>query len=258
MGREAKILLGLLGLLAGVFCGVLSMKLFVHRPPAGAGPDVRVAVDAVEPGRPPAPAWWELSAASFAAAPSLAPEAGFEAMAVDRGHDVDGHVVDGEADGRAIAAGRFNVPADALPAVSGSRFGDGEPAAAATLHDPYVDRVAYEEPLSPSHVSVAEGASTSPAAGGGSGGGSGQAQPAPVSFGQTHPAPVRGGGAYEVQRGDSWWQVAERAYGDGRFYRALFAWNRAIDTRVSLVPGTRLEIPPLERLTGAWPHLSPR
>ncbi|NBX30334.1 hypothetical protein EBR04_07830 [bacterium] len=41
MGRETKILLGLLGLLAGVFVGVLSMKLFVPRPPDGAGPDQR-------------------------------------------------------------------------------------------------------------------------------------------------------------------------------------------------------------------------
>ena len=40
MGRETKYLLALLGLLAGVFFGVVSLKLFVPRPPAGAGPDV--------------------------------------------------------------------------------------------------------------------------------------------------------------------------------------------------------------------------
>jgi nucleoid-associated protein YgaU len=58
--------------------------------------------------------------------------------------------------------------------------------------------------------------------------------------------------------GDSWWSLAERAYGDGRLYRALFAWNRTIDPRVSLTPGTRLEIPPAATLRTAWPALLPR
>ena len=40
MGRETKILLALLGLLVGVFMGVVALKLFVPRPPEGAGPDV--------------------------------------------------------------------------------------------------------------------------------------------------------------------------------------------------------------------------
>jgi nucleoid-associated protein YgaU len=66
-------------------------------------------------------------------------------------------------------------------------------------------------------------------------------------------------GEYLVEAGDSWWNVAERAYGDGRLYRALFAWNRARDRRVSLTPGTRLDVPPLDRLQAAWPRLaSPR
>lgn len=42
MGRETKILLAILGLLAGVFMGVVSLKLFIPRPPAGTGPDVHV------------------------------------------------------------------------------------------------------------------------------------------------------------------------------------------------------------------------
>jgi nucleoid-associated protein YgaU len=61
-----------------------------------------------------------------------------------------------------------------------------------------------------------------------------------------------------AQAGDSWWSLAERAYGDGRLYRALFAWNRMIDPRVSLVPGTRLEIPPAAKLGASWPGLLPR
>ena len=49
MGRETKLLLGLLATLAGVFMGVLSMKLLVRRPPPGAGPDVHVDFAATEP-----------------------------------------------------------------------------------------------------------------------------------------------------------------------------------------------------------------
>ena len=63
--------------------------------------------------------------------------------------------------------------------------------------------------------------------------------------------------AYVASPGDSWWGLAERAYGDGRFYRALFAWNRKIDPRVSLAPGTRLELPSRARLEAAWPKLMP-
>jgi 5'-nucleotidase len=71
------------------------------------------------------------------------------------------------------------------------------------------------------------------------------------------PMPVPSVAAYVANPGDSWWDLAERAYGDGRLYRALFAWNRVIDPRVSLTPGTRLEIPPRARLEAAWPKLMP-
>jgi nucleoid-associated protein YgaU len=70
------------------------------------------------------------------------------------------------------------------------------------------------------------------------------------------PPPVAGA-AYVAREGDSWWSLAETVYGDGRFYRALFAWNRTVDPRVSLVPGTSLELPPLHRLETAWPALLP-
>jgi 5'-nucleotidase len=68
-------------------------------------------------------------------------------------------------------------------------------------------------------------------------------------------APVEG--SHLVVTGDSWWTLAERAYGDGRLYRALYAWNRARNPRVALVPGTSLEIPPVERLAASWPALVP-
>ena len=70
------------------------------------------------------------------------------------------------------------------------------------------------------------------------------------------PPPVAGAG-YVAREGDSWWSLAEAVYGDGRLYRALFAWNRTVDPRVSLVPGTSLELPPLHRLQTAWPALVP-
>ena len=63
MGRETKILLALLATLAGVFLGVLSMKLLVPRPPIGAGPDVHIDVadtehhQLVDPPSPSPPAF---------------------------------------------------------------------------------------------------------------------------------------------------------------------------------------------------------
>ena len=70
-------------------------------------------------------------------------------------------------------------------------------------------------------------------------------------------AAISAGGSYTVQAGESWWSLAEQAYGDGRLYRALFAWNRVLDPRVALAPGTVLEIPPLPKLEAAWPKLMP-
>ena len=68
-------------------------------------------------------------------------------------------------------------------------------------------------------------------------------------------APIAG--SYVTAPGDTWWSIAERAYGDGRLYRALFSWNRRLDPRVSTTPGTRLEIPPQPKLAAAWPKLMP-
>jgi nucleoid-associated protein YgaU len=60
-----------------------------------------------------------------------------------------------------------------------------------------------------------------------------------------------------VRDGDSWWSIAEAAYGDGRLYKALFAWNRRLDPRVSTTPGTRIEVPREEQLRAAWGRLAP-
>jgi len=37
----------------------------------------------------------------------------------------------------------------------------------------------------------------------------------------------------------------------------VFAWNRTLDPRVSLVAGTPIELPPRDRLEAAWPALMP-
>jgi nucleoid-associated protein YgaU len=83
---------------------------------------------------------------------------------------------------------------------------------------------------------------------------------APVAATSYVPAamPATAGGTYVAAAGDSWWSLAERTYGDGRLYRALYAWNRAIDPRVSLVAGTPLQLPTRAQLATAWPRLVPR
>ncbi|NDC64271.1 MAG: LysM domain-containing protein, partial [Planctomycetia bacterium] len=83
------------------------------------------------------------------------------------------------------------------------------------------------------------------------------AAPAAVSPPLDRPTTLVPGAAYVTVAGDSWWSLAERAYGDGRLYRALFAWNRAIDPRVSLVPGTHLDVPARHQLEESWPRLVP-
>ncbi|MFN9368806.1 MAG: LysM peptidoglycan-binding domain-containing protein [Planctomycetia bacterium] len=242
MGREAKLLLALLGLLGGVFCGVLSMKLFVHRPPAGAGPDVRGSLAAdTEPAahRWPATERFALSAAAFAAAPPMT-------VAMDAARDSS--IDSGEAgvNSAPIDEGRLAAGAE-FPANSPARFAGQAENAEQIDRDAFVTAVAHEEPAEPTlDGTTMQSRGT-------------RAVTSAVGVEPLGPVtPPRFDGEYVVQPGDSWWQVAERAYGDGRFYRALFAWNRAADPRVSLTQGTRLEIPPLDRLAAAWPRLVPR
>jgi nucleoid-associated protein YgaU len=203
MGRETKLLLGLLATLLGVFVGVLSMKLLVPRPPAGAGPDVQADIAATEPQdlvEPP----------RFAADP-LPPPA---------------------------------PPADE-PAVR-SRFAGAGPSSDAPppARDPFVARASFEEPTAPPPAPLPVTT----------------AQPGPATVMEPTAAfspPPTPGSAYVARPGDSWWSLAEKVYGDGRLYRAVFAWNRALDPRVSLVAGTAIELPPRDRLEAAWPALIP-
>jgi 5'-nucleotidase/UDP-sugar diphosphatase len=235
MGRETKLLLALLATLAGVFVGVLSMKLLVARPPVGAGPDVDVAV--AEPHELVAPP--TLSAAAPA-------ERGREA---DDVAPADGRGAGGEPDPDAVGPRPRRDPFVAAASFEQPPAGvEPQPEPAAADRDAPGMRVpaAFAPPLPdmpPVGTSVVTPQAIEPA-------GAPPAVDASVA--------VRGPASpsYVAAAGDSWWDLAERAYGDGRLYRALFAWNRALDPRVTLAPGTRLEIPARERLEAAWPRLA--
>jgi nucleoid-associated protein YgaU len=195
MGRETKFLLALLGLLAGVFVGVVSLKLFVPRPPDGVGPDVHTDMTALPelPGDgrdlPPPPGVSEFPQVARPAAPEPAPSATAQTAGV-------------------------------------APLGDPPPALGSPPGQPVLEPPpAIEKRVSPPAASL------------------------------SGPVP---GEAYVTRAGDTWWSIAERAYGDGRFYRGLFAWNRAVSPRVTLAAGTRLEVPPVARLAAAWPALAPR
>lgn len=214
MGRETRLLLGFLALLAGVFLGVLSMKLLVRRPPPGAGPDVHADIavseshDLVEPPAleppPPVPAQPTPPAASRYRDPFMTPAA-------------------------------FADRADAAPPPPSEL----EPLAQPPTALPAIEPQRRPEPMAPARDTAAAVRDT-----------------AAPPMEQSRAEPMAGG-THVAAAGDSWWTLAEKAYGDGRLYRALFAWNRAVDPRVSLVPGTAIEIPRLDRLQAAWPTLLP-
>jgi 5'-nucleotidase/UDP-sugar diphosphatase len=236
MGRETKILLALLATLAGVFFGVLSMKLLVPRPPIGAGPDVHIDVATAES--------HELVDPPSLSPPAPGPAAGEPAFA-----EADLPAPSRYAESRQNADPGdllpppmpLDAPIAAQPATmtQTAALNDDRPMsppaatavpAAPPRRDPFVAPAGLQMPIA--QVPITE--PTTPA------------KPMPAAA-----------ASYVANPGDSWWDLAERAYGDGRLYRALFAWNRVIDPRVSLTPGTRLEIPARARLEAAWPKLMP-
>jgi len=287
--REKTILLGLLGTLAGAFVGVLSMKLLVPRPPAGAGPDVHVenvsgsALDIVEPPpltvppSPPPSLPDPFRTAGLAAAP---PEEAFATPQAAAGSAFDDARIpdpaapfprsrfasgDAVADDRA-APRRFGgasdeeglvvaPPPDLQPvpvtaATGPAATGPGNPPAG--LADNPFRR--GPQPPSPARPN-SRVASSSPLPPGFAGGVPGQAVlPASAALPPSSPGVADN---HVVREGDSWWSIAESAYGDGRLYKALFAWNRRLDPRVSTTPGTRIEVPREEQLRAAWGRLVP-
>ena len=271
--REKTILLAMLGTLAGAFVGVLSMKLLVPRAPNGAGPDIQLesvgsgAVDLVDPpvltalpptaaippdpfrslGLPPA-APGDEKTASYSGEPSAGD-----------GPDHDAAAVDADRDDAALAAGRYSrrpasdrltpiaatdlapIPADAKPPAS--RFA-GNPLRAPGEAPPSTQRPAFAS--APDRSDPREGVVPTAAI-----------RPLDPRSARGDAAAPSAGSGYVVQEGDTWWSVAESTYGDGRLYKALFAWNRTLDPRVSLAPGTRLELPREEQLRAAWGRLVP-
>ena len=273
--REKTILLAMLGTLAGAFVGVLSMKLLVPRAPNGAGPDIHLesvgsgGVDLVDPpaltALPPTAAIPPDPFRSLGLPPA-AP--GDEQTALQSGEpsagDASDHdasaAVDADRADAALAAGRYSrrpasdrltpiaatdlapIPADA--AFPASRLAGNSPLRALDEESPPTRRPAFAG--APNRSDPREGVVPTAAI-----------RPLdPRSAREDAAAPSAGGG-YVVREGDTWWSVAESTYGDGRLYKALFAWNRTLDPRVSLASGTRLELPREEQLRAAWGRLVP-
>ncbi len=214
MGRETKILLGLLGMLACVFLGTLVARLFVARPPVGLGVDVHsnvawvqpeAVVDPPELGRPDRSAFTATAAAPAAAVAPADPEP----ITIKRPEP--------------IAAQRSKPIGDA-------QVVDGEHVDAEGVNPSGVVPAAFEQPFD---------------------------GPRPRGPAAELGRVVRQGMECTVVEGDAWWDLAEAAYGDGRWYRGLYAWNKAINSGVSLRPGTRLAVPSAAELAAAFPGLVP-
>lgn len=227
MGRETKFLLAVLGVLVGAFVGVLSMKLLVPRPPAGAGPDV-------DPQHVP------IASQDIVEPPALEPRGGSLAFTTKR----DPFLTRTEfTEPAADAPSEEATPADvATPGVS-TPPDDFQPTPRAI---PTTDAAPIVETadLLPPPAFQAPAVPPPPPR---------MASMPPVA----HAPHASIAGTHTTVAGDTWWSIAERAYGDGRLYRALYAWNRRLDPRVSTAPGTRLEVPPQPKLAAAWPKLMP-
>jgi hypothetical protein len=291
MGREAKILLGFLGLLAGVFCGVLSMKLLVPRPPAGAGPDIHGAStfgEATAIVEPPllVPAF-PIRAADFAAAPPLVHDAGPPAegflepnlsepagrpsadWTVPARFERSEPAITETAASLTPASEALPVDDDLLPPPAEfvltppARHIDDVTPSAEGPRDPFVAPTRWQPPETAGPDGIQPTALPDAAL-------TGAALPRDALPDAAQPVsalpdaalagtaqPIPSAGIHVVQPGDSWWSLAEATYGDGRLYRALFAWNRAVDPRITLAAGTELELPPAEKLHAAWPKLIP-
>ena len=296
LGRETKILLALLGTLSSGFVGVLGSKLFVPRPPNGAGPDVHLpardhdegpivdppsfaklersmfsatdsasesAADGTESADDGGPASGDASA-SLLEPPSFLPsdpaaemvggDTGLEDSSGDLGPSDDpesrfprssfGVVEEGEDAGSDLGSGDTSV--DGAFNAEGDALADGSAGDTAVSFD----SMAMTEPDGTPARFGSTAAETTFGGGGDLG--------VPAAFLPPPDALPIAAGSHVVNTGDTWWSIAERAYGDGRLYKLLFAWNREIDPRVSLAVGTQLEVPPLNSLSTAHADLLPK
>jgi LysM repeat protein len=62
---------------------------------------------------------------------------------------------------------------------------------------------------------------------------------------------------YKTQTGDTYWSVSEKAYQDGRYFRALFRYNQSMHADYELVPGLELIAPAKGVLEELWPEECP-
>lgn len=64
---------------------------------------------------------------------------------------------------------------------------------------------------------------------------------------------------YETQSGESFFTIAQKKYGDGRYFRALFELNRSnVDGFDKIAAGTKLRTPDVETLHQRFPDLCPQ
>ena len=259
MGRESKFLLSLLGLLAGIFITALALRLLIPRPPEGAGPDIHTvtfnpfAETVLPPDLTPSPEkktpWpstplseTEQSEPRF---PSI--EASFE-PSLNHLEKREPPLAQIQSDDVPSLETVNDIQHDDTKEPNGYSSLDSTPALAPwqsqeslTLSTP------TSTPTKPSDDVISQLPPQPP--------------PTVNSLPQTTitkpPQKPSPGMHYDVQKGDSWWELAEEAYGDGRYYRSLFAWNKTLHPRVSLSPGTNLEIPETNQLRLAWPQLIP-
>lgn len=258
MGRESKFLLSLLGLLAGIFVTALALRLLIPRPPEGTGPDIHTMTfnpfseTVSPPDLTPRPEnnspQQERTVSDVEQKQPRFPniEASFEPSYVQT-----------QTNELPLPAIKLDTPPTLEPvnktlspdvqAPDAERFPNVEHQNAA----PWQTEEAIQPFPEASTKSVDSVNSQLPL------------QPPPIANSlpqRSITKPIKKlspGMLYDVQEGDSWWQLAESAYGDGRYYRSLFAWNKTLQPRVSLSPGTTLEIPQMNQLQLAWPRLIP-
>ena len=257
MGRESKFLLSLLGLLAGIFVTALALRLLIPRPPEGTGPDIHTltfnpfAETVPPPDLTPSPEKKTLhrkaTTRDVPETQSRFPnvEASFEPW-FDQTNPNDFPLPTTKLDNPPTLEPIHKTTTPDNQELGIKRFPDVEKKIA-----PWQKQEAIQTfPEAPAQVGDSVNSQLPP-------------QPPPVANSPpqtTITKPIKKlspGMLYDVQDGDSWWQLAERAYGDGRYYRSLFAWNKTLQPRVSLSPGTTLEIPQTNQLQLAWPRLIP-
>ena len=258
MGRESKFLLSLLGLLAGIFVTALALRLLIPRPPEGAGPDIHTltfnpfAETVPPPDLTPSPERKTLQHVNTIGDTSQTQtrfpniEASFE-PSFDQTEQNDFPLPAMKRDDPPTLEAVDKIPVLGSQKPGVKKFPDVEKKDA-----PW--QMQKTEKLFPeaSSAKAADNVNS-------------QLPPQPLPINNlplqrstTKPKKnLSPGMLYDVQEGDSWWQLAESAYGDGRYYRSLFAWNKTLEPRVSLSPGTILEIPQANQLQLAWPRLIP-